>query len=956
MRKQVLAVPLVLAVLCPSSAAPAADSNEFKVKREEVFDFVQKPKVTREGDKVSIAFETKGFCDVTVAIENAGGRIIRHLVSGVLGPKAPAPFEKNSRKQTLVWDGKDDQDVYVDDKAGCTVRVSLGLRPQFERTLFWSPHKRIGPNFPALRAAPEGVYVAEGDAVDHIRLFDHHGSYLRTVYPFPADKIEKVQGLKMHTFAQDGKALPLKKGYHQATLLTCGNNSKGGNWITDSTEGYAVYTMAANNGQLALVNLKLNRLASDGSSGGLPLEGPKTGIAVTNNACGWGHNPFTCVPVSAAFSPDTKWLYLAGYQLDHGWTKGLEWLNGVWRMPYAEDKEPALFVGSPAAGIKNGGTEDGKFRGVTSVACDPKGRVYVSDYMNDRVQVFDPDGKQLKSSPAAKPAYVAVHQKTGDIFVFSWMLFNRAFPSDQITVEATMTHLGPLDNPAVKSKCPLPLLAYHPRPSTLDGTGGHQHRVELDSWAEKPTVWIVNGRTRGGELDGFVHDYWDIGNVQVFEEVDGKLAPKRKFVDDVKKSVARHTPPILWRQRLYVNPVTGKLYVAEGDSGVMKSVNQLVEVDPGTGKIKLVDLPLGAEDLCFDVNGLMYIRTDTVVARYDPQTGREVPWDYGEGLKGHSYGMGARGADLLSALVTPGHRSFNFWQLGGIDVSLKGHLVVTTCNGEPPRDLRAKAAREAMGFQYQPSKYTPQVYPGRMRWGEIHIWDQHGKLVKEDVIPGMGHLNGVGIDQDDNIYMLAASRRLMDGKPVDPGVERDVSGAVLKVAPSKVKVLSSGAGPGIPVPLPAESQPKRPADLAGYTSGWVEGAEWFYGGIGFCTPGGCVCWNSRFDVDYFNRSFAPETLHYSVAVLDSAGNLILRLGKYGNADDGKPLIVDGGPPNPRAIGGDEVGLIYANYVATHTDRRLFIADAGNARILSVKLDYQVTDRVALKNVPDSARK
>ena len=130
----------------------------------------------------------------------------------------------------------------------------------------------------------------------------------------------------------------------------------------------------------------------------------------------------------------------------------------------------------------------------------------------------------------------------------------------------------------------------------------------------------------------------------------------------------------------------------------------------------------------------------------------------------------------------------------------------------------------------------------------------------------------------------------------------------------------------------------------------MENAEWFYGGVGF-NPGGCICWNSRFDLDYFARSFAPEPLRFSVAVLDSNGNLILRIGKYGNVDDGSPLIRSRGPARTRSVGDDEVALAYACYVATHTDRRLFIADAGNARIASVRLDYHVTERVRLADVP-----
>ena len=156
--------------------------------------------------------------------------------------------------------------------------------------------------------------------------------------------------------------------------------------------------------------------------------------------------------------------------------------------------------------------------------------------------------------------------------------------------------------------------------------------------------------------------------------------------------------------------------------------------------------------------------------------------------------------------------------------------------------------------------------------------------------------------------------------------------------------------------MAAESAPKRPQDIAGRPSGWVEGADWFYGGAGFCMPHGqavdCVCANCRFALDYFARSFVPEHLLYGVAVLDSNGNLILRVGKYGNVEDGKPLHPAGGAAEPHSIGGDEVGLFHACYVATHTDHRVFIADQGNARVLSVKLGYHTEERTALKDVPD----
>ena len=108
-------------------------------------------------------------------------------------------------------------------------------------------------------------------------------------------------------------------------------------------------------------------------------------------------------------------------------------------------------------------------------------------------------------------------------------------------------------------------------------------------------------------------------------------------------------------------------------------------------------------------------------------------------------------------------------------------------------------------------------------------------------------------------------------------------------------------------------------------------------------------------MDYYARSFTPEIDRYNVGVVDSAGNLILRVGQYGNADEGMPLVKDSGPPNPRSIGGDETAIMYAPYVATHTDRRLFVADPGNARIVSVKLGYHTEKNIALKDVPDTGK-
>ncbi|OPX21588.1 MAG: hypothetical protein B1H04_06385 [Planctomycetales bacterium 4484_123] len=126
---------------------------------------------------------------------------------------------------------------------------------------------------PRIAAAPEGVYVFEGRGMDHLRLLDHEGNYLRAIYPPPARVLKKMVGLKWYTFPQ-GQTLPLKHDILQSTLLTSGPSGmveKGASMF-----GSAATAIAVRNGRIALVHRRLNRLYKDGSTGGLELTGPVT--------------------------------------------------------------------------------------------------------------------------------------------------------------------------------------------------------------------------------------------------------------------------------------------------------------------------------------------------------------------------------------------------------------------------------------------------------------------------------------------------------------------------------------------------------------------------------------------------------------------------------------------------------------------------------------------------------
>ena len=81
---------------CTEREDPSADG----------FSFTEKPSVRFLGnDKYEIAFAVKGYCDVTVAIVDPKGTVVRHLASGVLGKNAPKPFQKGSLKQKIIWNG-----------------------------------------------------------------------------------------------------------------------------------------------------------------------------------------------------------------------------------------------------------------------------------------------------------------------------------------------------------------------------------------------------------------------------------------------------------------------------------------------------------------------------------------------------------------------------------------------------------------------------------------------------------------------------------------------------------------------------------------------------------------------------------------------------------------------------------------------------------------------------------
>ncbi len=910
----------------PAIAGPVED---YTIDRKEVYDFTQKPLIQKEGDSVTIQFTSKDFCDATVVIEQADGLIIRHLASGVLGPNAPEPFQKNSLKQTLVWDGKNELGRYVDNFKGIRVRVSLGLRARYEKPLQWHPKERIGlRRNPMISVQPEGVYVYEGSGIEYVRMFNHKGEYVRTVCPFPANKVKQVKGLPWDSFP-DGLKAPRRRGYWNGSFLVGGEGDTRSGW------GSTAKAFTAQNGTIVTIRDQICRIGTDGTSADHKIYGPRFFGPKTK---------FPVRPKHIAISPDLKWIYFTGFYYNHtaanmAMLARIRWhRQAVYRVALDGKTQPELFAGHPS----KTGSDDKHFHNPCDVCVDDRNRVYVADSLNDRVQIFSENGKLVKSLPVRGPAVIRHDKNTKKLFVFSWcMSLAHGYVGKVHKVPAMLRAFEPFKSNTPSLEISLPLRNYRGNskgymrsPKCYDEV---PLRAAVDTWSDPMTVWLVDTWSRNERAR--------VNSISLYELRDNKLVRKENWNDLVEKELTRWRPPWYRRQRMVVDPLTGDLYVAESGK---KAFDDLTWIDPDTGKKKVITLPYTSEDFSIDWNKHLYLRCDRLIGRHDLKTLREIPYDYGEERR-VSWSSSARlKSKLISGLVLTGNRPC-WWHESGMSVMPGGEVVASCCNDSWKRS----SFTGYTGGTFTDTKsrsYKPKVYSGRLRYSEIHVWDKHGKMIKEDVVQGVMDGHGTYTDPKGNIYYLPGGNRVYEnGKDFFP-----LTGCVMKFKPGKGKFYAARKTDRVPVRLrkdiPVDGLPRIRCGSLGIF--YVQGAEWIYPGIGYVHPNApCQCWKCRFTVDYFGRVFAPETVRCQIAVLDTNGNLIMHIGKYGNPDDGVPLISADQhlrTEKPRSIGGDEVSIAYANYVGTHTDRRLFIGDGGNSRLISLKLDYHQNEILPLE--------
>jgi hypothetical protein len=389
--------------------------------------------------------------------------------------------------------------------------------------------------------------------------------------------------------------------------------------------------------------------------------------------------------------------------------------------------------------------------------------------------------------------------------------------------------------------------------------------------------------------------------------------------------------------------------------------------DLATGKyLGPVRLPGAVDDLAFDKRGYLHAHFNPGfyqpgVGRFDPDRklpdGRlkEVPYDYGiEGKDG-----------LLGILPVKDQLGAKFFQ-DGLGVNMRGDVAEQSNIYYVPKmeaegktlalegsNSRNDYNEEELGYaSFERSiadmqKRGEEVYFIRRQPGvplagaTVWTFDRSGEVRTECAAIIGRHIAGVQMDEDGKLYWVTARTKMVGkpflagkggtfGVPEDKANRDQFTATLLKTRGDKVRFVSKNG------PIPLEEPPARPPELDQYhESGWCEGAEWIYAGASPVVAGGCTCPTLRFHTDWYQRTFVPEAYRHSIGVLDTNGNLIMHVGRYGNFDSGL------GAKSKIPIGGDNIAMIMPRFIAG-TDDHLVFYDWGE-RLVVLKVNYHAEE-------------
>ena len=662
--------------------------------------FATKPTAAKAGDKVKVEFALDRETDVEVAVLGAAGKVVRHLAAGVLGGEKPPPEPlKAGLSQTIEWDGKDD----AAKPAGggpFKVRVRAGTGAKFGKVIGFDPYRFS--DISGLATDEKGLlYVLAMTSFRSptIRVFGPDGKYLRTAWPPPANlRAEDLKGLPQLTGPATDPDYRYPGNYHSlypilfpAPRLCVLSHRVAGNEMLLFGRDYA--------------EVPLFQIGTDGSVSDNFVLGKLVSGAHKIS----GHKAVKG-PIEGVFSPDGLTLYVAGiHSKATNPNKGTNtdfWKSGRIHSvnPKApSDPKPFADVEIPAgAKLPEIGDDEPfvadvpwpRLSAVHGLDVDRQGNVYACDRVNNCIAVFDPAGKPLGKVAVKDPDNVAVHAKTGAIYVLTrGEAKNRRCPVGLVKLS------GYKDGKEVAR-----LNFDQPSPTTPF--------MALDEASDPPAVWVANVGA-GNSLARFV----DQG---------------ASFKEASKAEASRSPDGLDIACYCWVNPVTDEVFVNDGWG---RDKSGFRRYDGKTGKRLPCDF--NALDMAFDLDGNVYYSGyqayTTPVWRLTPDlkpltfpgsrdnktTGKDIYGKYGVGNSQKGLYVGRDGSIYSFFLKQWQQDAVYKWSADGKGTDF---ITGTFCdNGQNSGCLKVDAAGNLyIGVTGFPKTYTlPYSGPGTQLTGSV---------------------------------------------------------------------------------------------------------------------------------------------------------------------------------------------------------------------------------------------
>lgn len=857
--------------------------------------FTQKPTARQSGDQVTIEFAVNEPTDVAVFIEDEQGRIVRHLVAGVLGSNAPPPLQSDTLSQSIPWDGKADYGQPAG-KGPFKARVALGVDVRYDKVV--ARDEQALNNIKGIAVGPDGVvYVMDncGGAVwtgEQILAFDRHGKYLRGVMPFPAGmKYEEVQ--ELGAFKLRGGVAPLVHA-HKLKLFP-GPEAPRKTGMAVTSDGKAIVRLVGDVRQGGPDHLAV--LGADSTAVWPNPVGPPLFAQTWPPAADGRYRGGVLEKAALALSSDEKQAFTTGHA-----SSPVNAYPAVFRTSLPARDDAALFFGD----VKKTGRGETLLGGQPlGLASDGDGHLLISDTLNDRVLIVnESDGAYVGEFASKQPGPLSVDPKTGAIYVLS----GRSI--------VTLTKYAGWKKPQEVDR-----VVFRVR-------GNGSYVMAIDPHAPRTLVWV-------GTDDGKLLRLEDQGNqLGEFATVSSSSDATGAFID---MYVDRFHPQreVYWRG----SNSHWNRYNEQQDEITKLDTGALIN-NGGGGGAQLMPGPGDA---------LYALRYPYHLLKFDrnlkplgfPDGGYPAEW-IGKQGKVEAVKPGPAHGMFVTANMTEMKHTLGVRQDGSIFV-----FHPTNFGGRPPKGLH----------QYSPTgkKLTTDPIIWKVSDGCIGPrFDAQGNIyVAEIVNPGD---RAYPPEFEQLFGRIELEKPIPDGVQSEIA---NMYGSIVKFSPQGGMFHLPGPNPFKGEPKLDGLKTVDAAYFARQVQSPVQvtGAQWMAFGYSHVEINRCICETTRFDVDEFGRVWFPDLCLYQVRVVDTAGNSLLKFGGYGNAESRGPEspILDTAtgqlrptrPGEQSPLATPEIAFSWLVGVVA-TDKYVYTGDSIGRRMLRLKMTYATEETCSLK--------